>query len=223
MKLKKLFVAIYLMLFTAFCSFSQIKVACVGNSITFGFGLENRDVNSYPAQLGKLLGSDWVVGNFGNSGCTLLKHGDRPYWVQKTFEEAKNMNPDVVIIKLGTNDTKPHNWKYKDEFIADYTALINEFKALPSKPIVFICLPVPVYPERWGINDSTVRAGLIPFVKKIGKLNHVQVIDLYKPLSNHAEWFSDKVHPNATGAGVMAGVIDKVLLKNKKKILNRVK
>lgn len=211
------------MLFTVFCSFSQIKVACVGNSITFGFGLENRDVNSYPAQLGKLLGSDWVVGNFGNSGCTLLKQGDRPYWIQKTFEEAKSMNPDVVIIKLGTNDTKPHNWKYKDEFIADYSALIKEFKALPSKPVVFICLPVPVYPERWGINDSTVLTGLIPFVKKIGKLNHVQVIDLYKPLSNHAEWFPDKVHPNATGAGVMAGVIDKVLLKNKKKILKRVK
>lgn len=33
-----------------------IKVACVGNSITYGAGISNREKNSYPAQLQYYLG-----------------------------------------------------------------------------------------------------------------------------------------------------------------------
>ena len=221
MHLRKLLLHTIIILFTSICSFAQIRVACVGNSITFGAAIENREQNSYPAQLGKLLGNDWEVKNFGVSGTTLLKNGDRPYWKQKAFIDAKDFNPDVVVIKLGTNDTKPQNWKFKNEYIIDYTSLILEFRALPSKPIVFMCFPVPAYPERWGISDSIIRIDVIPMIKKIGKNNKVKIINLYKPLSNHADWFPDKIHPNAIGAGEMAKVINKVLLKNKKKILNR--
>jgi lysophospholipase L1-like esterase len=223
MSRNKFLVGIYLMLFISICSFAQIKVACVGNSITYGATITNREHNSYPAQLDSILGEGWDVKNFGISGTTLLKNGDRPYWKNKAFTEAKEFCPDVVIIKLGTNDTKPQNWKFKNEYVADYTAMINEFKALPSKPVIFICFPVPAYPERWGIRDSIIRVDVIPMVKKVGKINDVKIIDLYKPLSNHAEWFLDKIHPNAIGAGEMAKVIDKVLVKNKKKIEKRKK
>ena len=48
------------------------KVACIGDSITYGYGLPERDVNSYPAQLQKLLDAKepgkYEVRNFGNSG-----------------------------------------------------------------------------------------------------------------------------------------------------------
>jgi len=195
----------------------------VGNSITFGSAIENRQHYSYPAQLDSILGEGWEVRNFGVSGATLLKNGDRPYWKQKAFEGTKEFNPDVIIIKLGTNDTKPHNWKLKDEFVADYIAMINEFKSISSKPFIFICLPVPAYPERWGISDSTITVGVIPFVKKVAKSTKVNLIDLHTPLSNHADWFPDLIHPNAEGAGEIARTIRNVLLKNKKKIEKRKK
>jgi lysophospholipase L1-like esterase len=221
MKYNKIAVCCFVLLFTCLSSYTQIKVACVGNSITYGATIKDRQHYSYPAQLDSLLGEGWDVQNFGVSGSTLLKNGDRPYWKQKAFTDAKDFNPDVVIIKLGTNDTKPYNWTHKDEFIGDYTAMINEFKALPSKPYIFVCLPVPAYPDRWGISDSTITVGVIPMVKKVAKKNKVKLIDLHEPLGNHANWFPDKIHPNAEGAGEMAKVIKAELLKNKKKIEKR--
>lgn len=194
-------------------AFAQIKVVCIGNSITYGYKISDRLVNSYPAQLGKILGKEWVVENFGVNGATLLQQGDLPYWIQPEFKAAKNLNPDIVIIKLGTNDTKPQNWKYKQNFIRDYTALINEFKNLPSKPVIFICLPVPAYKKRSEIRDSIITAELIPMIREIARQNNVALIDLNTPLQNHPEWFPDKIHPNALGAKKMAEVIAEHLLR----------
>lgn len=221
MHLKRSLISIYLVFFIIIYSFTQIKVACVGDSITFGFTIENREQNSYPDQLGRLLGKNWEVKNFGVICATLLKKGDFPYWKQKAFIDAKDFNPDVVIITLGTNDTKPENWKFKNEYIADYTVMIKEFRELPSKPYIFICLPVPAYAKNWGISDSIIRIDIIPMIKSVSKKNNIPIIDLYKPLNKHAEWFPDKIHPNAKGAREMAKVINKVLLKNNKKIEKR--
>src|SRR3712207_5545352 len=82
------------------------RVACVGDSITYGAGVSGREKNSYPAVLGQWLGTKWDVRNFGVSGATLLKKGNRPYWKQQKFADALQFKPDVVIIKLGTNDSK---------------------------------------------------------------------------------------------------------------------
>lgn len=200
---------------------AQIRVACIGNSITYGHGL-GRD-ETYPVQLQKILGEDWEVQNFGVSGRTLLTHGDIPYIKEKAYADAKAFNPDVAIIMLGTNDAKPQNWKYKDEFVGDYTAMINELQALPSKPVVIICLPVPAYGINFRINDTIVNNQLQSLVKTVSKSNKVILVDLHKPLSGHAEWFPDKIHPTKEGAGEMALVLSKKLLKKKKKIKKRKK
>ena len=161
------------------------------------------------------------LGIFGVNGATLLKHGDNSYWNQSAFTEARAFNPNVVVVKLGTNDSKPQNWKYKDEFIADYSALIKEFSSLPSKPDVFICLPAPAYGVRWGIRDSVINADIIPMLREVAKLNHAPLIDLNTPLSNHPEWFPDLIHPNEAGAAKIAEIIGEQILKNKNKIENR--
>lgn len=190
---------------------APVKVACIGNSITYGSGIKDREHYSYPVQLGKMLGDKWEVRNFGVSGRTMLKKGDYPYWNEEAWKQAKVFLPDVVIIKLGTNDTKPQNWKYADEFYADYKSMVEELKALPSHPRIFVCKPVPAYAVRWGINDSTIVNGVIPAVVKLAKKEKLTLIDLYKPLSGKAELFPDQIHPNAEGAGRMAEVIFKVL------------
>ena len=190
---------------------SPVKVACIGNSITYGSGIPDRPRDSYPSQLGRMLGDHWIVRNFGIGGRTMLKKGDYPYWKEDAYVEVKTFQPDVVIIKLGTNDTKPQNWKYSGEFLADYQAMVTELKNLASHPKIYLCKPVPVYANRWGINDSIVVHGVIPIVEKIAKKEKLPVIDLYAALTGKASLFPDQIHPNAEGAGLMAKAIYKQL------------
>jgi lysophospholipase L1-like esterase len=178
------------------------RVACVGDSITQGVGAAKRE--SYPAQLQKLLGDDWQVLNFGVSGRTLLKHGDFPYWKEKAYEQALASKPDAVVIMLGTNDTKPQNWKYKDEFAGDYRALVQSFQALPTKPRVFICRPVPVpEPGNFGINEKGIQEE-IPMLDALAKELGATIIDMHAALEGKPEMLPDRVHPNTAGAGEMA-------------------
>ncbi len=178
-----------------------VRLACVGDSITAGVGARG---NSYPKQLGELLGERWKVGNFGNSGSTLLNHGNKPYQKQGSFQSALKFEPHVVVIMLGTNDTKPGNWKLKDEFVADYLDLLGKFSKLSTKPRVFICHAVPVPGKgNWGINEAGVQEQ-VPMIKEIAKKAKVGVIDMHAALEGHPETLPDRVHPNAEGAGLMA-------------------
>jgi len=184
-----------------------LKIACIGNSITYGAGIQDRINNSYPAQLQRMLGKGWDVRNFGSSGRTLLQHGDYPYRNEREFEEAKNFGPDVVIMKLGTNDSKPQNWKYKDEFVVDYEALIDDVQKFPSLPRVYLCTPVPAFPGDWGISDSVIRNDVIPRLLIVAGRKRVSIIDLYSALTGKAEFFPDRVHPDKDGARLMAKTI----------------
>ncbi|MFW6222423.1 MAG: D-alanyl-lipoteichoic acid biosynthesis protein DltD [Bacteroidota bacterium] len=205
--MKKLILSILVSLFTLTIGHTQIKVACIGNSITYGSSIENRDSNSYPAQLQQILGNDYDIENFGVSGATLLKQGDKPYWVQKKYTQALSFNPDIVIIKLGTNDSKPQNWKYKDEFKRDYQTMIDTLKKKGVKKI-FICIPVPVFEDRWGIRKTIVEGKQQEMINDIVKdNNNITLINLYQPFIDKKQYFPDKIHPNAKGAGMMATII----------------
>ncbi|MCC9167000.1 GDSL-type esterase/lipase family protein [Pontibacter harenae] len=199
---------------------SKIKVACVGNSITEGSGLKT----TYPQALQQLLGEEYEVHNYGVSGRTLLKKGNLPYWKEAKYQEVLAWNPDVVIIKLGTNDTKPQNWEYKDEFVKDYVELVKSFKMLPSKPKVYICYPLPVFEDKWGITASIVKEEILPAVKKVARKAKVETIDLYTPFIGKAELTYDGVHPNEAGAGLLAKeVYQEITSKGKAAVLNNKK
>lgn len=190
---------------------APIKVACIGNSITFGSGIADRPRDSYSSQLARMLGPKWEVRNFGVGGRTLLKKGDFPFWKEEAYLQAKAFLPDVILIKLGTNDTKPQNWTYSREFFPDYRTMVQELKALPSHPKIYLCKPVPAFGNRWGINDSILVHGVIPAVEKLAREENLPVIDLYAALSGKASLFPDQIHPNAEGAGLMAKTIQKAL------------
>ncbi|MDB6078741.1 MAG: hypothetical protein JWO82_2488 [Akkermansiaceae bacterium] len=178
------------------------RLACIGDSITQGSGADPGQ--SYPSQLQALLGDKWHVGNFGVSGRTLLKKGDFPYWNEKAYQNALQSKPDVVVIMLGTNDTKPQNWKFEAEFVPDYTALVKSFQELESKPKIFICRPCPVpEPGNYGINETNVKEEIKRLNKLAGDLK-VGVIDMHAALEKKPELLPDRVHPNTAGAGEMA-------------------
>ena len=185
---------------------SPIKVAFVGNSITQGPGRDNPD--SYPLQVGALLGDSYEVKNFGVSGRTLLRKGDFPYWNEPQFQEVKDFQPDVVLIKLGTNDSKPQNWAHKEDFVKDYLDMISEFRDhMPKDGKVYVIFPVPVTRVNFGITPEVTnneqRLMLFEVVQKSG----AEVIDLYTPLMDKPELLPDGVHPNKEGLTIMAEVI----------------
>lgn len=118
----------------------EIKVACIGNSITYGSGLDDRRIEAYPIKLEGLLNNFYVgktfkVENYGVPGATMLKDpydGDADlskdqkqwsYWEadddpnravtggKERYDAALAYKPDIVIIKFGTNDARSENWR----------------------------------------------------------------------------------------------------------------
>lgn len=197
-------------------SFGQsiAKVAFIGNSITEGSGLTNPAVNSYPGQLAKMLPANWQVGNFGVSGRTMLKKGDFPIWNEQKFKDALNFEPNIVVIMLGTNDSKYYNWAYKDDFYKDYVSMIDTFTNLASKPEIYICLPLKVYSTLYDINDVVIHDEIIPIIKQIALDKNVKTIDCYTPTTEKPSLFSDGIHPNITGAHFVAEIFYTALTGN---------
>ena len=188
-----------------------IKVACVGNSITQGAAIYNQQRDSYPGLLGQMLGAGYEVRNYGFSGRPLLNKGDRPYMKEQMFLDALAFEPDIVTIKLGTNDTKPFNWVHHHEFMRDLEQMVNAFSRLSSKPQIWLCYPVPAFHYDWGINDTIVRDQVIPYIRKVAQKHDLNIIDLYTPFIGKGHLFADGIHPNEEGALVLAKEVYRAL------------
>jgi len=192
-----------------------IKVACMGNSVTFGSGLANPAQDSYPSQLQTLLGQRFEVRNFGHSGATLLRKGHRPYDKTPEYRNALDSKPDVAIIHLGLNDTDPRNWpNYRNSFASDYAALIDSIRAVNPKMRIYICRLTPIFSGHSRFLSGTrdwydqIQA-LIP---QIAESNQAGLIDLNTPLHMRIDLFDDYLHPNRQGAAIIAKQVANVLV-----------
>jgi len=185
----------------------KIKIACVGDSITAGAGSKV----PWPKLLQQMLGDKWEVKNYGISARTLLKKGDHPYDKERMYGDAQHLKADVVVIMLGTNDTKPQNWKFKDEFVPDYKDMIATFNKNEPKPRIFACYP-PLVPGtgNFGINEAGVKEQ-IPMIDAIAKETGSGVIDIHGAFAGKDAMFPDKVHPNTEGATELAKAVYKKL------------
>ena len=193
----------------------KIKVACVGDSITYGAKMKNRSKNHYPRLLGSLLGENYAVANFGRNGATLLSKGSRPWSKLAHCQKAMTFEPDIVIVNLGANDTQDRNiGQYPDDFIPDYLALIEKFRALPSKPTVYICNPVEVFSNDGGIKFDVMEKEIRPRIKTVAERSKCKVIDLKTPFVNRKDLMADNVHPNEGGAKLMAEIIAETIKKD---------
>ena len=179
----------------------KIKVACVGDSITFGSGIKDRTNNSYPALLQKMMGKKYAVGNFGYSGATLLKKGHKPYWKKTPYPKSLEFQPDIVIINLGANDAVDKNWQHQAEFERDYRDLIKSYENLPSKPKVFICKLLPMFSNHPRFKECMAnRRPMATMIQNVAKSQSVKLIELHQPFENGRKMFPDGLHPNAEGA-----------------------
>lgn len=205
-------------------SATAVKVACVGNSITSGAGIDVAQHRGYPAALGEVLGDKYVVKNFGVSGRTMLRNGDMPYMIEQAWRDCLDWQPDIVVVKLGTNDSKDHHQPHlKKYFMRDMQELIDSLRALPTRPRIILCSPIPAYLVQWTIRDQVIVDEIIPMVEKMAKKNHLEYIDLHTlfPLpgtvtkdgyimDDHIQ--ADGIHPTSKGAHRMAELIAPYIL-----------
>ncbi|MCI9641303.1 MAG: hypothetical protein HFJ98_00685 [Eubacterium sp.] len=198
---------------------NQIKVACVGDSITFGCTVRNRNKNNYPAVLGRMLGEKYCVNNFGYTNRTAIKSADYPYTNEKLYQQSLDLKPDIVVIMLGSNDSKVNNWD-RDKFIKDYCEIIDSYLKSESSPKVYVLAPPPLFEIRgkvmWQLRKNIVDNEICPVVKFIADKMNVHYIDMHSIFENKRELFSDGVHPNAKGSRLFAQTIYEAIIETKK-------
>ena len=188
----------------------KIKVACVGNSITYGTGVADREVNAYPVKLQGMLGDAYEVGNFGKPGATLLNKGHRPYTQQQEYKDALAFAGDIVVIHLGINDTDPRNWpNYRDEFIGDYRSLMQSFREVNPKVRFLLARMTPLSDRHWRFESGTRdwHEEIQTAIECIAKAEGVQLIDFHEPLYPYPYLLEDAVHPNAEGSAILAKTV----------------
>ena len=189
---------------------ARIKVACVGNSVTYGYGLQDREHDAYPVRLQAMLGEGYDVQNFGHSGATLLYKGHRPYVCLPEFRQALDFKPDWVVIHLGLNDTDPRNWPdWKEEFIPNYRALIDSFRMLNPEARILVCKMTPIFDRHSRFQSGTRdwHKQIQQAIERVALGAGAQLIDLFTPLHSRPELFPDALHPNPEGAQILAKTV----------------
>lgn len=181
-----------------------IRIACVGDSIT--------NVSGYPDDLWMLLGANYNVSKFGAGGATVTLNSERPYIDQIEMQKAKNFQPNIIIIMLGTNDAYPGLQRFNATFVEDYKQLIAQFQALPTNPKIWIVKPPPIFNNGTGLNTEFWDTNIIPRIELVAKETNLPIIDVYSALVGHPDFFVDGVHPKSEGAKVIAYEIYKALI-----------
>ncbi len=200
----------------------QIKVACIGDSITYGHGVENWEVNSYPAQLQILLGEEYHVANFGSSGACLNPEGDQPYRNREVYQASLDYEPDIIVVMLGTNDSKPENWIDINSFIQEYVSFVHDYYQENNAPKVYIGLCAESYytektDPSTGIAGYDIQPAIVDEIAATlanglpecdCDLTVSGLIDIHTLTEAHPEWFeADGIHPNADGAKSIAEAV----------------
>jgi len=187
---------------------AAVKVACVGDSITAGYALADPAHDAYPSQLARLLGDSYEVRNFGESGASLMDAGGYPYCKRQRHDEALAWGADVVVIALGTNDTKQENIAvHPDSFLPSYHGLIARLRVANPAAKFVLCLPSPAFPEGMGISNQILEAQILPLIRQVAAEEKLTLLDLHTPLADAAEHFPDKIHPDAVAAGRIARLV----------------
>ncbi len=203
----KRFILLFSLILSFECYAQKIKVACVGNSITYGANVQDREQNCYPAQLQECLGEEYEVRNFGVSGTTALKEGLYSYQKTDAYKHSLEWNPDIVLIKLGTNDANERNDRWRGDFEKDYASLVASYAALPSSPRIILLTPVRCFLPTNQERELTGK--ILPVINKTAYENGYEVINLHNLFGD--KWqksiFPDKLHPSSTGMSAIAAKI----------------
>lgn len=185
---------------------TPLRVACIGDSITYGDKLSARDVQSYPAVLERLARERFAVGNFGVNGATALQTTGRAWTDTAACRDALAFAPDLVVVMLGINDLA-----FPDRaalFPADLRAIVERFQALSPSPRVYLCTLTPLAPEeRQAHANRAIRDIMNPAIRAVAADVGATVVDVSAAFPNREELLPDGLHPSPEGAGLIARAV----------------
>lgn len=193
----------------------QIKIACAGDSTTYGHGISGWPGNNYPAVLQNLLGDTYHVNNYGVSSFAVQESADRSYRTLPHYQESLAYDADYVVFMMGSNDSKPHNWKGADAFREDLLSLLDTYG---DSEILLCTLPAAFFLE--GQTEGVTNHDIHPLIvneiaeitREVAAERGYTLIDIHALTARNPEWFEkDGVHPSNEGAAAIAGEIYAVL------------
>ena len=199
-------------------SHKQVKIACVGDSVTYGYGIDDWEEKNYPVVLQNLLGDSYHVMNFGVSGYCVQNDSDKPYTSSENYELSLNYDADIVIFMLGSNDSKIQNWQGIEHFEDAYLNLLEDYK----NSNVILCTPATAFyiddegnvarEEEDRITTFNIQPEVIEeianIVRSIASEYGYPLIDINNLTENHPEWFTlDGTHPSDEGAKAIAEAV----------------
>jgi len=197
-----------------------VRVACVGDSITYGYGLANRESESYPAQLQKMLDESspgkYEVRNFGNSGRgiyldSMRGNEKRGFRYMAEHKAALAWKPDLVICNLGINDNGEYIKEYtggrkRGQFLGDYLALLGDYQKANPKVKFAVWTKLSPLTEGQRFYRSPEPFLMQADLEEVAKRMNAISIDMQEPLREKMDeiFARDKIHPNAEGARIIA-------------------
>lgn len=192
----------------------KIKIAFIGDSVTKGTGTDNSSTDSYPAQLGAMLGDAYEVGNYSEGGRCVLSDSGSMYLDSDAFAESLLYQPDVVCIMLGTNDVSALLTKEKgtEQLYRDMLTLIEKYTALESSPIVYLLTPTVRTDDR--ALEEGIRDIILPTYKKISEDTGVGYVDTFTVSQDMKHHFIDSVHPDAVACSYIATWLYNAIVSN---------
>jgi len=186
----------------------QIRIACAGDSTTYGHGISGWPKNNYPAVLQNLLGETYHVNNYGVSSFAVQESADRSYRSLPHYQESLAYDAHYVVFMMGSNDSKPENWKGADAFRADLLSLLDSYG---DSKIILCTLPSAFFLE--GQTEGVTNHDIQPLIvneiagitREIAAARGYTLIDIHALTAQHPEWFEkDGVHPDNKGAAAIA-------------------
>ena len=193
----------------------QIKVACVGDSITYGHGIKNWPKNNYPVLLQNLLGDEYHVNSYGVSGRAVQDNSDQPYRALPHYEESVAYDADIIVFMMGSNDTKPENWFGDEAFKTALIDLLDDYTQGEKKPAIYICTtPACFFMEdsEGELTSHDLRPAYADIIAEIVRETAEElgypVVDIHALTEENPQWFAkDGVHPNNDGAAAIAQAV----------------
>ena len=183
-----------------------VRVACIGDSITYGFHLDPAD--TYPAQLQTYLGDGYVVENFGLNGAAVSDYVNTP-----VFAAARDFEPDIMVIMLGSNDTNAFWWLDAETFADRYELLLDTCDGTGANLILCTCSAA--YPISGGYQfgvDPAALTQVCDVIRATAQVRDLPLVDIDAVTSDHPEWYAlDGVHPDAAGSAAIAQAVAETL------------
>ena len=178
-------------------SHSMITVACVGDSITEGHGKmadgseNDRSVHCYPVYLQRMLGYGYYLHNYGKGGARVTD-----YMLEPHYAKSLKLQPDVVLLMLGTNDASPRTenrdtQEYRDRYDKCMQTMLEGYRETNADVQVFIMTPPSSVPK--SMEEPVAR--MAQFNREFSERNALPLVEIHAV--NEAEkWvFNDSIHP----------------------------